>query len=186
MVLNWILVNFKGIRNKYKMHAFAAILFLAILLVFGSGIKPILVVTAFIILAAFSTFYHNYIRMPINFELVKFLTIIGSVSHGVIAGILIGVFSVVLGRALSGRFDQDLVTSLAATVIIAVLAGIFRSADIVVLGIVLVIVYYILILPFILLFKENRIYAVVYVGSNLIFNSILFINLGPFLLGLVS
>ncbi len=177
--------RFSRLKDKYKKHAVVALAFLLLLLFFGSSIKPVLVVTAFIVLASFSTFYHNYFKSPINFEFVKLFTVVGSVAYGIGSGLIIGISSVLIGRALSGRLDQDTLTSLGAISAIAVLAGMFSSANIATLGIVLVVVYYLLISPFILLFGENIGYESIYILTNIIFNAVLFIKIAPAILSLV-
>ncbi len=177
---------FQKIKDRYRKHAIAALALLLLLLLFGRDAKPVIVVVVFIILASFSTFYHNYFRSPINFELAKLFTVTAAVAYGAVAGVIVGALSVIISRALSGRFDQDTVTSLAAMAIIAVLANAFRTANIAVLGIALVFVYYLLILPFIFLFGENRMREAVYIGTNIAFNVILFINVAPFLIKVVG
>ncbi len=179
-------IRFGKLKDRYRKHAFFAIALLLLLLFFGKSIKAVLVVTAFIIIASFSTFYHNYFRSPINFELVKLFTVIGSVAYGIGAGLVIGIFSVLIGRALSGRLDQDTLTSIAAISAIAVLAGIFSSVNIATLGILLVIVYYIIILPFILLFGENLGFESIYIFTNILFNSFMFIKLAPFIVSFIN
>ncbi|MBI2133356.1 hypothetical protein HYU11_01600 [Candidatus Woesearchaeota archaeon] len=182
MGIGELVEGFQRLKDKYRRHALVALAFLLVVLLFGASIKPVLVVVLFIILGSFSTFYHNYFRSPVNFELVKLFTIVGSVAYGSSAGIIIGVPSVIIGRALSGRLDQDTLTSIAAMVLIAVLASMFRTADITVIGIMLVVVYYVVISPFIVLFGENRGYEAVYILTNIIFNMILFIKIAPLLL----
>lgn len=177
---------FHGLRRKYMRHAAIGILLLVFLIIFGRSIKPVLIVAAFIVLASLSTFYHAFFRSPVNFELVKLFTVVGSVAYGAVAGVIIGVSSVAIGRALSGRLDQDTLTSLAAIVVVAVLASVFRTADIAVLGVMLVIVYYLIILPFVFLFGENIGSASVYIGTNIVLNFVLFTRIAPLLLRVVG
>ena len=172
-------------RGRYKKPALIAIALLVALLLFGSAIKPLLIVTLLILIASFSTFYHNFFRSPLNFELVKLATILSSVAYGAQVGIIVGVSSDIIGRALSGRFDQDMITSLGAMVVIAILASMFRTANIAILGIVLVVAYYLMILPFIFLFGKDLGRASIYIGSNIVFNTILFLNVAPFLLQVI-
>ena len=174
------------IKDKYKKHASVAIAVLILLLFFGAKIKPLVVGILFILIAAFSTFYHNYFRSPINFELIKMATILTAVAYGAVFGVIVGILSVIIGRALSGRLDQDTITSLGAISIIAVVGSMLSTANITVLGISLVVLYYILISPFIFLFGENRAREAVYIGTNLFFNTILFVNVAPWLLEIIK
>src|SRR3989338_5957825 len=89
-------------KEKYRKHALIALAMLILILFFGRTVKPLIVVVAFIVVASFSTFYQNYFRSPISFELVKLCTITGSVAYGFAAGVIIGTLSVILSRALSG------------------------------------------------------------------------------------
>ncbi|MBI3052356.1 hypothetical protein HYY74_07955 [Candidatus Woesearchaeota archaeon] len=185
MNIGEVLERFASIRKKYQKHAALAVVALLAVLFFGATIKPLVVSVIFILLAAFSTFYHNYFRSPINFELMKLFTIIESVAYGALAGVIVGVTSIILGRALSGRLDQETVTSIFAMSAIAVLAGMFRDANITVLGITLALAYYLILSPFIFLFRENKARTAIYIGTNLLFNAILFINIGPAVLSFV-
>ena len=173
-------------RGRYKKQALIAIALLVALLLFGTAIKPLLMITLLILVASFSTFYHNFFRSPVNFELVKLATIISSVAYGSVVGILVGVSSDIIGRALSGRFDQDTITSLGAMVVIAILAGMFRTANISVLGIILVVVYYLMILPFLFIFGKDLARASIYIGSNILFNALLFMNVAPLVLNVMG
>ena len=186
MRLKDFIVRFQEGRGRYKKQALIALAFLTLLMFFGSAIKPLLIFAFLILVASFSTFYHNFFRSPVNFELVKLATITSSVAYGALAGILVGVSSDLLGRALSGRFDQDTITSLGAMIAIAVLASMFRTANIAILGILLVVAYYLMILPFLFLFGKDLARASVYIGSNLLFNAILFINVAPLLLNIIG
>ena len=186
MRIREIVAWFQLIKDRYRNQAAIGILLLALVFIFGKNIKPVLVVTVFIIIASLSTFYHNFFRSPVNFELVKLFTVVGSVAYGAAAGVVIGVSSVAIGRALSGRLDQDTLTSMFAIVIVAFLASIFRVVNIAFLGVILVIVYYLIILPFIFLFGENRGYEAVYIGTNIVLNFVLFTRIAPLLLQFIG
>ncbi|MBI4439304.1 hypothetical protein HY640_05205 [Candidatus Woesearchaeota archaeon] len=146
--------------------------------------KPLLVMLAFIIIASFSTFYQNFFRSPINFELMKFFTVISGAAYGSAAGIMVGASSVVIGRALSGRLDQDTITSIIGICIVAVLASAFREQNIAFLGIALVLAYYALISFFVFLFGKNLVHAAFYITTNIAINAFLFINFGQTVLNI--
>lgn len=173
-------------KSKYKKHALIALSFLLVIILFGNFIKPVFVIGLLIIVASLSTFYHNYMKLPFDFELVKISTVLSGVAFGAIAGLFVGISSVTIGRALSGRLDQDTITSLLAISVVAVLASIFKASDIVRLGMILVIVYYLVILPFIFMFGKNILNASIYILSNIVINYFLFSRIAPVVLRIIT
>ncbi|MBI3033906.1 hypothetical protein HYY72_02005 [Candidatus Woesearchaeota archaeon] len=174
--------SLKDRLKPYYFRAFAAaLIILAAVFLFGQGLKFIAFVAVLFIAASFSTFYHNFFRSPVNFELVKFATILCSVSYGAPAGISVGVMSTIASKVISEKLDHTAIVSLVGIIVIAAAAAAFRETDIVVLGMVLVAGYHLMTAPVQMALGGTLSYGVVYVGTNILFNLILFTRIAPFL-----
>ncbi len=162
----------------------AAVMVLSLLI--GVSVKTVLLMALLIILASFSTFYFNYVVVPVNFELVKISTILAAYTHGIAAGLVVGVSSTILGKVLIGRIDEKLPISVAAISLLAVAAGLFPSAGIAVLGIVLVGFYNVALFFLTHAMGGDIMWNLPYEGTNFVFNFILFSRIAPFLLPLLQ
>ncbi|HLD18401.1 MAG TPA: hypothetical protein VJB90_00115 [Candidatus Nanoarchaeia archaeon] len=159
----------KNARNNYKKLIVALAAVLAIYLLF-TGVRVIVVILAMIVIGAGSTFYQIFFRSPINFELIKFVTILCSVVFGPVPAIIVGIISNFIGKMMTGKLEADFIASIIALVAISILASAFKGVDIVLLGIILVVVYHLIIFPIVLSLGGNIGYGVIYSGSNIIFN----------------
>ncbi len=175
----------KKIKEHYPKLFIAALALLAVVLVFGQNVKFVFITLTLIAAASLSTFYHNFFRSPINFELIKFSTILTAVSYGAAAGIAVGIISTIASKIISEKLDHTAIASLAGIIIIAVAASIFQGTDIVLLGIILVAVYHLITAPMQLAFGGALLYGIIYIGSNLFFNIILFTRIAPLLIKLM-
>ena len=163
----------KNARNNYKKLIIALAIVLAIYLLF-TGVRAIIVILAMIAIGAGSTFYQVFFRSPINFELIKFVTILCSVVFGPVPAIIVGIISNFIGKIMTGKLEADFIASIIALIVISILASAFKGADIVLLGIILVIVYHMIIFPIVLSLGGNIGYGIVYSSSNIIFNIAIF------------
>ncbi|MBI3034610.1 hypothetical protein HYY72_05620 [Candidatus Woesearchaeota archaeon] len=172
--------------ENYRKLAMLLVLILAAYLVLGSSFKLIVVVGIFVIVASFSTFYYNYVHSPVNFELVKFVTIISSVAYGFFVGISVGVITTIFSRIWSGRIDQRTLISIFGIAIISIAASMLKGYDIKLVGIALVALYHLITVPISLSIGDNPWFAMTYAATNLLINSFIFINLAPVVMGLAS
>lgn len=172
-------------RNCLKL-ALSAVAVLLLSLLLGVSVKTVLLMAMLILLASFSTFYFNYIVIPVNFELVKMSTILAAYTHSIAAGLVVGIASTILGKVLIGRIDDKLPISVAAISLLAVAAGLFPSAGIVVLGIVLVGFYNIALFSLTHAMGGDVMWNLPYEGTNFVFNFILFTRIAPLLLPLLQ
>jgi len=172
------------LRKNYLKLITAVIVLILLLLVFGTSAKIILLGVVLVLLASFSTFYFNYVNAPINFELVKISTILMAYSNGIVAGLIVGVLSTIIGKILIGRIDERLPISVMAISLVAVGAGLFSSAEIVTLGIILVGIYNVALFSLSVAMGRSLGWNLPYEGSNFVLNFILFTRVVPFLLPL--
>ena len=160
--------------------AIAALLFLS--LVFHSHIKMVLTIPILILAASFSTFYFNYVSMPVNFELVKLATILTAVSYGVLPGLAVGIASTFFGKVLIGRVDEKFPMSMMVIAILAVAASLLSAVSITALGITLVLAYNILMLGISKMMGGDLAWNIPYEASNFLFNLLIFTKIAPALL----
>ena len=163
--------------------AIAGLLFFSLL--FDISIKTTFIVLALIFAASFSTFYFNYVAVPINFELVKLSTILTTVSYGFLPGLAVGIASTFFGKVIIGRVDEKLPLSMLMISAIAVAAAIFSTANVTTLGITLVLAYNATMFALTKLMGGDLAWNIPYEGTNFVFNTILLVKVAPFLLQLM-
>ncbi len=173
------------LKQNYKKLIIGLIIFLLCYMIFGRSFKLVVVVIAFIIIGAMSTFYQNFVRVPIQFELVKFVTILTAVAFGAIPAILVGIISSFIGKIITGKLEADFLGSILAICVISFIGSSFAGADIVTLGIILVLIYHAIIFPIALTMGGNLGYGIIYSGSNIIFNILVFMYLARPILWLI-
>lgn len=168
----------------FRMFA-AALVVLALMFIFGRSFKFALVVSGLTALASLSTFYQNFFKSPVNFELIKFSTVLASAAYGVVTGLAVGIISTIASKIISERLDQTSFPSLIGIVVVAVAASMFSSVDIVLLGMAMVVLYHAITAPIQMALGGTFAYGAVYVGSNLAFNFIIFSRLAPLIAGIM-
>ena len=176
-------------RRHYLKVVIGFALLILISLVSGVSVQTMLVSAVLILLASFSTFYFNYANVPVNFELVKMATILMAYSHGIAAGLIVGILSTIAGKVLIGRIDEKLPISVAAIAVVAIAAGmapaIFPGAGIAVLGITLVGLYNVALFSLSVAMGGDLGWNLPYEGTNFAINFILFTRIAPYLLPLL-
>ena len=175
-------------RKHYLKVVIGLVLMTLISLVSGVSMQTMLVSAVLILLASFSTFYFNYANVPVNFELVKMATILMAYSHGIAAGLVVGIISTVAGKVLIGRIDEKLPISVVAIAVVAVAAGLFHGSEtsIAVLGIALVGIYNVALFSLSVAMGGDVGWNLPYEGTNFAINFILFTRIAPYLLPLVQ
>ncbi len=174
------------LRRHYLKIVIAAAIVLLLSLLLGVSVAAIALTALLILVASFSTFYFNYIVIPVNFELVKMSTILVAYTHGIAAGLIVGILSTMLGKVLIGRIDDKLPISIAAISLLAVAAGLFQAANIALLGIALVGIYNIALFALTHAMGGDLGWNLPYEGTNFFFNFILFTRVAPLLLPLLQ
>lgn len=172
-------------ENTKVIIAAAAVLFL-ISIIFDVQVKTVIIVPLLILAASFSTFYYNYVVIPVNFELVKMATVLSAVAYGLLPGLIVGIASTFFGKVLIGRIDEKLPLSMLTISIIAVAAAIFSTANITTLGITLVLAYNVTMFTLTQLMGGDLMWNLPYEGTNFAFNVLLFTKAAPVLLHFMS
>ncbi len=140
---------------------------------------------AFVFIGSVAEVYNSRFRTPFHFDLVKIGTVLTSVAYGAPVGIFVGITSTFFSKLLSSRLDFTVFISIAGTVAIAALANAFSAVPISLLGILLVLAYYLVTTPVHLIMGEEPGYALVYVLSSLAVNFVLFTQVAPRIIGLL-
>ncbi len=163
-----------NLQHTFRKVAMGLFLSLIIYLLLGNRTKAIIIILAFIAIAALSTFYYNYFHSPINFELVKFSTILLSFSYGPLIGVASGIIAAILSRIWGSRLDQRVLISSAGIMVIALLASALQIPDIRLLGILLVLTYHAVTLPMSIASGDSPAFAIPYAATNMLFNIMVF------------
>ncbi|MBI4438845.1 hypothetical protein HY640_02855 [Candidatus Woesearchaeota archaeon] len=175
----------RTLKPYYLKLFIATIAVLAVILIFGRKLNIIFFVTSLLIIATVSTFYHNFFKSPINFELIKFSTILTAASYGAVIGLATGIISTLASKILSEKLDHTAMPSLLGIAVIAVLADLFSNWNITALGITMVIAYHAITAPIQLATGGTLLYGAIYVGSNVLFNILLFTRFAPAIIKLM-
>ncbi len=175
----------KFIRANLKRIIAALSILLLFSLVFNVSFKSVIVLPLLVLIASFSTFYFNYVSLPVNFELVKLSTILASASYGLLPGLAVGVSSTFFGKVLIGRIDEKLPLSMIMISLVAIAASIFGGAGITAVGIALVILYNLAMLFLSQVMGGDLAWNLPYEATNFLFNLFLFVKVAPFLIGLM-
>ncbi|HLD97361.1 MAG TPA: hypothetical protein VI934_03395 [Candidatus Nanoarchaeia archaeon] len=174
------------IRNFIRANALKVAVAIAALLlfsfVFHGSIKAAVIIPILVLAASFSTFYFNYISLPVNFELVKLATILTAASYGFLPGIAVGIASTFFGKVLIGRIDEKLPLSMLAISLVSLAASMLHSIDVTMLGIALVLAYNTLMLMMSIMMGGDLAWNLPYEASNFFFNLLLFTKVAPLLL----
>lgn len=172
-------------ENTKVIIAIVAVLLL-ISIIFDVQVKTVIILPLLILTASFSTFYFNYVVVPVNFELVKMATILAAVSYGFWQGLAVGIASTFFSKVLIGRVDEKLPLSMLTISIIAVAAAIFSTANITTLGITLVLAYNVTMFALTQLMGGDLMWNLPYEATNFAFNVFLFTKIAPGLQQLIT
>ncbi|MBI4210150.1 MAG: hypothetical protein HY544_01410 [Candidatus Diapherotrites archaeon] len=176
----------ESLRAYYFHILIAALAVLALIFLFGQSIKFMVIVTALVAIASLSTFYQNYIKSPINFELIKFATILTAATYGLVTGLAVAVISTIASKVISEKLDQTAIVSLLGITAVAIAASMFSTWNIVTLGIVLTLSYHLITAPLQMALGGTFAYGAVYVGSNVLFNVLVFSRIAPIVAGVMG
>ncbi len=175
------------LRGNVRKIAVAIAFLFVFSLAFNVSLKALLIVPTLIVLASFSTFYFNYIAMPVNFELVKLSTVLVSAAYGLFPGLAVGVASTFFGKVLIGRIDEKLPLSMLTISAMAIASAAFYTpGSIAGLGIALVLAYNVTMLVLSQLMGGDLAWNIPYEGTNFAFNFFLFKAVAPALIALMA
>jgi hypothetical protein len=158
------------------------VLGIAISLLF-SYVKPMVVVTGFIIIGAASLFYHRFIKVSLGFELIMLVTVLAGFLYGIPTALLTALAAMLLAFLLTGHFTQGSVVSFVGITAVALLTPFFKGFGISTAGIILTIIYDIIIAAGYIALGSRIERTALFVFTHIAFNVWVFIALAPGIYG---
>jgi len=150
--------------------------------------RPAFVVLAFIGVGAVSRMYQRFLRgISLGIETIIFGVTVAGRLYGVWSAILIGIISLPLSIVYTEEDVKWLPVALGGMVIIGVLSAYLPPTNIVLLGMTLTLVYDVTTCAvYLLLFHSNLFKTLLFIGSHLAFNYLLFSRFGETVLSLLA
>tara|TARA_Y100000034_G_scaffold106593_1_gene135425 strand:- start:183 stop:743 length:561 start_codon:yes stop_codon:yes gene_type:complete len=185
-------MNFvKKLRKKNPRMYWGIVSFLAICLAITffilsfNYIRALFFIIFFILIGAFSMWYHVYIKWTLGMELVFSGTVLCSIAYGPLAGAIVGFFGLFLGKLLTMRISPITLLSLIGIIIVGIVAHFIFTGNVSVTGITLLLAYNIILLPLYYMMGGNPIRILTFSATHLLFNWWMLSNVAPMLLKLM-
>ncbi|MCD6575617.1 MAG: hypothetical protein J7K73_00465 [Nanoarchaeota archaeon] len=119
-------------------------------------------------------------------ELATFTTIITGVSFGAIPGIIAGVLTILFHDLLTGRISLYLVVVVPTFGLIGAIASVYPHTNLLVLGVGLTIFSHLIFITFQTLLHRFPARYMPYFALNVIFNALLFYNIAPTIIKILT
>ena len=163
------------------------LLLLILVIVTSKGAQKIIFMTSFIVLNLFVTLYKRYFRFPIEIEILSFGIVLCSVSYGIASGLFVALIGGILYTVFSTNFTPFTIPMIIGYMMMAGLSSLFPHINIIYLGIFVNIIHNLFVFVmyhffFKYDFGKNLLFSV----SNVLFNILLFVNLGNFMYGVMT
>ncbi len=180
--------NFLKKLDITRIFLLLCLLFLLILIIITSkGAQKIIFMSSFIILNLFITLYKRYFRLPIEIEILSLGIILCSVSYDVAAGLFVALIGGILYTVFNTNFSPFTIPMILGYMMMAFLSSFFSHINIVYLGIFVNIIHNIFVFTiYHFLFKYDLSKNLLFSISNVLFNILLFINLGGIMYGVMT
>lgn len=183
-----------AIRNLKKRHLFstgsAAVAVLLLALAFTplfSYFKAIIVIIALILIGAASKLIQKFFPFVVGFDLCLFFTVIVSVAYHPFAGVLVGVFSSVLGSVARGQDDMSkVIVPAIGYIVVALLVPFFSGMQLFTIGMILTLVYSIMMSVAFWFLMHCSTNTLTFLISSLAFNYWLFTNYATSLMAFIT
>ncbi|MBU0757104.1 MAG: hypothetical protein KKF44_03485 [Nanoarchaeota archaeon] len=174
---------FNFVKNS-RQRIVISFIALMIVLYFATHFKKIFFIALLSLIGSFSLLYVRFVpeAYVLGVELVIFSTIITGYSYGAIAGLIVGLITIFISQAITGRFKLSTFISIIICPLIGLAAHYLNFLPINQAGIVLVIAYDILILPLYYISGSRITTLIVYFSTHLLFNAWLFTDIAPIVL----
>ena len=167
-------------KNLKKFLLVLHVVVIVLLIVISSKqARAILFIFGFIVANVFVTYYKKYFRAPVEIEVLSFGIILCSYTFGLTAGLIVAILGGIVYIVFTNSFNPFVIPMMIGYVIMAVLSSVFTSFNIVFLGIAVNIIHNLFVFTVYHFFYgydpfPNFLFSV----SNILFNVILFYNLG--------
>ena len=148
--------------------------------------KLMIVISLFAITVAVSYLGQKTQLKKFGLELATFTTILTGVSFGAIPGATAGVLLIIIHDLLTKRISTYLVAVLPTFGLLGALASIYSTANLFILGVGLTIFSHTVFIAFQTLLHRFPARYIPYFVLNVIFNALLFYNIAPTILKLIT
>ncbi|AJF62059.1 TPA: hypothetical protein HA239_05640 [Candidatus Woesearchaeota archaeon] len=146
------------------------------------GARATLFVLGFIIFSVILTLYKRYFYIPIEFEIISLGIVLCSVEYGLAAGLIVALVGGIAYTIYCTSFSPFTVPMLFGYSLMAFLASFFPQANITYLGIAVNVIHNIFVFSiYHFAFRYDPFKNIMYSGTNILINILLFSNVAPFL-----
>ncbi|MCK5594031.1 MAG: ECF transporter S component [Candidatus Aenigmarchaeota archaeon] len=173
--------------NKHIIYLMIVVAFIVTAYPHAPFLKTAIIMMAFIGLGAISRIWLRVIPFQsLGIELILLFTIISGRLFGPVAGVIVGVTSMVLSAIISDEEPMKLWPAFVAIAIVGHLSGVLTIASISVLGIVLTILYDIIISVIYYFLGSSGAKIILFDVTHITWNYWVFYNVAPWLLLLIA
>ncbi|MBD3203572.1 hypothetical protein GF327_04710 [Candidatus Woesearchaeota archaeon] len=172
----------RKISLKKTFYVISAIVMIPLLIFFYYQIKASLFVTAFIIANIALSSYKKNFQFPIEIEILTLGIILSTFLYGIKAGLLIAILGTILSSAFYGYYSPFLIPMIIGNMLVALLTPLFFSTQLFLSGLILsmikngfVFIFYHFVFNYHI--GKNLSFGI----TNIIWNSLLFVNIAPIL-----
>ncbi|MFH1398561.1 MAG: hypothetical protein ABIG95_00435 [Candidatus Woesearchaeota archaeon] len=159
------------------------VLFLFLLFsLFGRTHKMLFFVPVLMIFASFSMFYNWFFRLSLGVELITLATVLCAVVYGPVTGAMVGFFSLLFAEIISTKLAYNTIISLAAVVVVGVVASAHLIENISVWGIAMTLLYDTMIIPLYVVTGSSPVKSFIYLVTHILWNGWVFTFVAPRLL----
>lgn len=169
--------------NKKKIVTFMLIFVISILILTTfRGARATLFVLGFIVLNVILTLYKRYFYLPIEFEIISVGIVLSSIKFGLIAGLTVAIVGGIAYAIYCTSFSPFTFPMLLGYALMALIAYFFSGVNMTYLGIGANIIHNLFIFViYHFVFRYDLWKNIMYSGSNVLINIILFSNIAPFI-----
>ncbi len=173
---------------RKKGYLALAVILIALFVLFTTQIKALLIVAVLGTASTFITLYKRVVRLPPALELTTFTGVIITLIYGPVVAIIYVFIVTFTAEVASGYPDVMTLTYIPSRVVMVLFAYLFRSMDVVSLGVWSVIVFNAVQQPIFMWLTdaEKRLKAIYFVMLNVPLNILIFKAFGHALLSLLQ
>ena len=176
----------KKLKIKYLSYILLGLLFL-ILFIFSKKTRSIIFVLIFIILNVFVTMYKRYFYFPIEFEILSLGIVLCSAGFGLGPGLVVAILGGIAMTIYCTSFSPFTPPMMLGYCLMAVIGAYVPISNIIYLGVIANMAHNLLVFSVYHFFFAYDIWKnMIFSVSNIVFNIIIFYNLGPFLFRMIN
>ncbi len=177
-------------KNSFKLLIYFLFIFavflLIIILIKSRTARASIYVTIFIVINMIIASYKRFLRIPIEFEVLTLGIVICTFQFGIKVGLVLAIIGGILSFIVGYNISPFSFPMLLGYMLIAVVTYLFKGFDLVFLGILSTLINNLMLfLVYSFVFDYDIFKNLSFGISNILFNTIFFLNLAPFLLRII-